>query len=238
MAHVLPNVFDIPEFLMLNYMLETANATYTLAELELYHHGETHEDPYVHGNKMQKEYCKWYFHKKSDDGQYNGGTFKGLDMTFGDGKAFTGVLIRSIVDTKTGTQIEGSCKVVNQILKDCGAASIQALVAEMTKTNPTLDIFTPTINGFRLVKTEKALEKKIYLSTRVGLPPHDTDAHKKYISMNYRYLDLANAKFKKNKKEIVRSLHLAGMTPAEIMALTSTRKGDFERWIDYSNATA
>ncbi len=38
-------------------------------------------DPFSHCDAMQQTCAQWYFHKTG--GKYRGGTYKGLDVTFG-----------------------------------------------------------------------------------------------------------------------------------------------------------
>ena len=63
-------------------------------EIEFYYHGGTHLDPFTHRDPIQKSTGLWYFHRTN--GVYRGGSFKGVDLTFGGPGAFGGVLIRGI----------------------------------------------------------------------------------------------------------------------------------------------
>ena len=54
---------------------------YRLVEIEFYLKGGPHQDMYAHCNKDQKTCGEWYFHKQKEG--YKGGTYKGLDITFG-----------------------------------------------------------------------------------------------------------------------------------------------------------
>src|SRR5579859_507484 len=94
------------------------NEPHRLVEIEVYYHGEAHPDPFTHRDPLQKENGRWYFHRTR--GTYRGGSFKGIDLTFGDGKAFGGVLIRSI-ETASGTLIDGPSLCVDHLLAKTGA---------------------------------------------------------------------------------------------------------------------
>ncbi|KXS19038.1 hypothetical protein M427DRAFT_181607 [Gonapodya prolifera JEL478] len=60
----------------------TAFKVFRLAELEFYLHREPdHPDPFSHRHPDQRSRGRWYFHKLG--GSYRGGTWKGLDITFG-----------------------------------------------------------------------------------------------------------------------------------------------------------
>jgi hypothetical protein len=62
-----------------------------LVEVEFYYHAEGHPDPFTHRDPLQRECGRWYFHRTRR--AYRGGSFKGLDLTLGDGSACGGVLI-------------------------------------------------------------------------------------------------------------------------------------------------
>lgn len=199
----------IPRVLMENFVLCIRGEDYTFAELELYYFSENHQDPYVHKRKLQTEKHAWYFHKKNDEGKYNGGTFKGLDMTFGkileNKEYFLGVLIRSV--QKNGELIEGPCNCVNKILEICECDSIEKLSEKLNKK-----IFKK--NDFMYVKRSQNTEKNVYTSTRVGLSDIDPIFKEKL----YRYVFLPN-KFRKNKKEIANSLMKQGEKHIKICEL-------------------
>lgn len=100
-------------------------------EVELYLHNSEHPDPYVHRDEEQLTNMSWYFHRFKN-GTYKAGTFKGLDLTLGDGKStYCGILIRSIAVTAADGStsiIEGPCKTVDYILGLYEVKSIQELV--------------------------------------------------------------------------------------------------------------
>ena len=115
---------------LFNYTcLRMLDGTYRLVEIEFYLRSDMHPDPYVHANPEQLLSYKYYFHRHSN-GTYKSGTYKGMDLTFGDADSETyfGILIRAIMDTSTGQVIEGPCNVVNHILGIYCADSI----ADMT----------------------------------------------------------------------------------------------------------
>lgn len=72
--------------LMNNWIINVEHAKYRITEIEFYYKNEFHNDPYVHGNQLQKEKGKWYFHGS------------GIDLTFGNEKTYGGILIRAIFD--------------------------------------------------------------------------------------------------------------------------------------------
>src|SRR4051812_13847249 len=73
-------------------------------EIEFYYYGGPHLDVFTHKDPIQKGNGLWYFHRTR--GVYRGGSFKGIDLTFGGPDAFGGILIRGI-ETSDGTLIDG-----------------------------------------------------------------------------------------------------------------------------------
>jgi hypothetical protein len=72
--------------LLNNWVLKVEDALYRITEIEFYYKdkGKKHDDTYIHGHELQKQKGKWYFHGS------------GIDLTFGDGEAYGGILIRAI----------------------------------------------------------------------------------------------------------------------------------------------
>src|SRR2546425_4308376 len=83
---------------------------YRLAEVEAYYHGGAHRDPFSHRHPLQLGTGPWYFHRAGQ--AYRGGSFKGVDLSFGDGTATFGLLFRSIA-APDGTLIGGPSLVVD-----------------------------------------------------------------------------------------------------------------------------
>src|SRR5262245_59151424 len=88
--------------------LVVAGKPHRLIEVEVYYHGPGHLDVFAHRDPVQVHPGRWYFHRSR--GQYRGGSFKGIDLSFGGmhagQPAYGGVLFRGLVDD-TGQQIDG-----------------------------------------------------------------------------------------------------------------------------------
>ena len=93
---------------------------------------------------------------------------RGLDITFGSlhHEAYGGILIRSIANRKTNEIIEGSCLVVETILKLCNSETIKELIE--TRLNFNLNVFDPNSVVF-LRQIDCDHEKTLVSSPRVGL---------------------------------------------------------------------
>ncbi|MES1912166.1 MAG: hypothetical protein MHM6MM_004484 [Cercozoa sp. M6MM] len=128
---------EIAGELMRNWRIIVTTAekrsVYALGEVEFYlQHADHFMDPFAHASSLQRTTSgNWYFHragtaKNGKEGAYKGGSYKGLDLTFGDpGRGLVGgMLIRTIVDTESNTVIEGPCRTVDTLLKASGASSI------------------------------------------------------------------------------------------------------------------
>ena len=167
-----------------NSQIQVAGVNLDIAELEIYYHTKDHPDPYVHQHLDQLTHNCWYFHKQSRS--YRGGTFKGLDMTFGDTKSHGGILIRSVVHN--GNLIEGPCKTVNLILTLLGIERIEQLVpfdGPLLATNS--DILK------LVVRAEPTSTKTIVSGPRVGLSRKEERFGWRYLMIGYRFVDISYA---------------------------------------------
>ena len=125
--------------LMNEYCLKVDDKKYNLIEIEFYFYDkENHPDPYIYCNEKQKECGEFYFHGS------------GMDITFGNGICYGGILIRSIMNEE-GEYINGSLKLLEEL-------------------------FCDEIDKLKIELIEKDIGKKnIFCSTRVGLQAHPLD---------------------------------------------------------------
>lgn len=93
---------------------------YRICEIEFYLNDDKyHKDTFTHGDPIQATNGKWYMHRMTAKNpmSFKGGTYKGMDLTFGKpGQIYGGILIRSIMNIKTRTHIEGPCNCLDAIL--------------------------------------------------------------------------------------------------------------------------
>ncbi len=183
---------DIANVLLNHCYLKVGRKKFRLAEIEFYLKTNLHNDPYVHCDPDQLLMHTFYFHKFKT-GTYKSGTFKGLDLTFGsvDDNAYFGILIRSIMNIKTGCITEGPCNTVNKILLELGHESI----IELTD-GQNLDIFEND-KKLSLVRSMKLSPKEIYCGPRIGLSAKYPD----FQARNYRFV-IYPEKIKKQKKTL------------------------------------
>ena len=205
--------------------LVVAGAAYRLAELEVYYHGPGHPDPFAHRDPVQLENGRWYFHRTG--GVHRGGSFKGLDLAFGDGAAHSGVLIRAVV-ASGGAMIDGPSLTVDHVLAKTGAASPAALdrrIGERKVWDATAPVF--------IRSSAEPRDAVVYRTSRVGLSlkraAGKPDAAR-FVGRPYRFLTEPRA-VAKGKVNLVLALHRAGQTPAAIMALTGCPRTAVERYV-------
>ena len=173
----LTNIMDIEtlaKHLLLDKKLLINGIEHGIVEIEIYCRCIGHDDPYVHSSKEQLEYGKFYFHRHKN-GTFKGGTYKGMDITFGNQDMYFAVLIRSI----SGPEgiIEGPCKIVNTILDSYEVKSLNDFIDPNSKldtlsTTKVLDVFN-NHRKLHLIDTniKSSVFKEIYFGPRVGLNP-------------------------------------------------------------------
>jgi 3-methyladenine DNA glycosylase Mpg len=167
---------QIAEYVLNGVNLVVGTSRCRIVEVEYY----ADPDPYIHGTPEQATAYRWYFHKSGTS--FRGGTFKGLDLTFGNVIAehvhHGGVLIRSI-RTPSGALIEGPCKVVDFILNHTGAGTIVQLVALCGSYPPSA---TQTSSILYLEETS-ITHLPIFQGPRVGL----SVSHPQYLMKPLRF---------------------------------------------------
>jgi hypothetical protein len=151
--------------------LITPKATYNLIELEGYCFNNVFKDIFCHKDPRQMINEQFYIHRKG--GTLKNGTFKGIDITFGNENSYFGVLIRSLRNMTTGEITEGPCLVVNQLMSDCNTNTVQKF-AELVEGPNIFDSSSPIRLALKLDEDE--FDKFIF-SPRVGLFPTKNSAY-------------------------------------------------------------
>lgn len=157
---------------LLNYQhLVIVNLPHKICEVELYHYSNNHPDPYVHCHLDQLNYGSVYVHPK-------GGTFKGIDLTFGQEGEYVGLLVRTIQDI-SGNTITGPSKVVDYIMECLLIESVK----ELREKCIALNIFQKN-SYLYLEPVIPVYTDKIYHGPRVGLSEKDPY----YRNLPYRFV--------------------------------------------------
>lgn len=223
--------FDAIASCLLNeHHLIVGGEAHRLAEIEFYYYASIHPDPFAHRDPIQHHTGRWYFHRSH--GVYRGGSFKGVDLAFGDGEAFGGVLFRS-VETADGTLIVGPSLLVDHLLARSAAgdvASLDRVIGERLAW----DGASPLV----LVPSPQPCASQVFRTARVGLTLRRSkkrDAGVHYIVRNYRYLTEPR-RIGKGKPHMVVALHMQGIAADEIARLTGSPKRSIDRYIADFNA--
>ncbi len=208
-----------------------AGKPHRLIEVEVYYYYSlAHPDPFAHQDPVQLDGGRWYFHKTR--GEYRGGSFKGLDLAFGDGTAFAGVLFRGL-EKPDGTYIDGPSLLVDHLLAATGSVTIAAL-DRVIGTRHAWDASQP----LQLLPSATPQDRPVLRTARVGLSwrrrryrPNDLTA--KFLLRPYRFLTEPR-RTAKGKPHMVLALYAAGKSPPEITAETGCPLATVRRYVaDY-----
>lgn len=197
------NFTQIANELMNNMLLNINGHKYQIIELEFYVYSSNHRDVFTHCDENQKSTLKWYFHRSSDKNKYafKNGTYKGLDIAIGNDDIYGGILLRSLQKHENSEIINGSCKVVDEILLRTECKTVKDLVKDMMKDNTNIED-----NKFLTLEKRTCVgQNELFTSPRVGLTLKNQENIKlrhKYISKLYRYMILPN-EITKGKKLVL-----------------------------------
>jgi hypothetical protein len=185
-----------------NIVLCVMNKEYRICEIEFYHKNKKHNDLFVHCDERQMIPFGFYFHRQNGKG-FKSGTFKGMDLTFKTKlKSYSGILIRSLYDIENDKLIEGSCKIMNEILKNVDINSVAELHKKLTDINNEIPFFDDN-QSILFLKEVVMDHHDICASPRVGLTlKNDHKLKRKYIMKNYRF-SIMSDKLKKYKSTII-----------------------------------
>lgn len=198
---------------------------YRLAEVEMYYSSPRHPDPFPHCDPRQREFGRWYFHRNR--GGYRGGSFQGLDLTLGDGTAYGGFLIRTIL-TPEGAAIVGPARTVKHLLETTQTRRVAELddrIADRTITDPT--------SPLHLAEAASPRTAPIYSTARVGLSLKQAKEHAaRFVGRRYRYLTEPTL-ITPGQVHLAIALYCDGHTPEEIHALTGIRRAVLARYFTH-----
>jgi len=206
------------------------NRPHRLSEIEFYCNGYNHKDEFAHGSAMQKQRAKWYFHMVGKS--YKAGSYKGLDITFGEPNLIGGILLRSIQPIG-GDLIEGPSLLVDHVLATTSFAKIDDLVKtfDLSADNASNSKTHPMFVGVTERQLDYLPKKDIVKSARVGLTlKRFLEGKEGYFGRRYRYM-INSESIKKGKHYTIIGLHKQGKTPDEIAKIAKSPKGTVEKYI-------
>lgn len=199
-----------------------------ILEIEFYFHSPTHPDPFVHRHPQQSTFGKWYFHRVGSG--YRGGSFKGVDVTFGNDVCFGGVLLRTL-ETPLGV-VCGPSLCVDFMLKTTGQSRPESLDAEIGSRDvwdSSSPIFFEPVSESQ--DTEMLRSARVGLSRKSASRPNDISATPtEFLSRHLRYL-IEPRKVTKGRPELIRGMHAANYGVAEIRKLTGSPEHSIRRHI-------
>jgi hypothetical protein len=150
----------IADDLMNKWVLKIHESRYRICEIEFYFKSETHKDNFTHAHLQQKKSGCWYFHGS------------GVDITFGSDNSYGGILIRAILNLKTGAYTYGPLKIITELF-----SNLQS-------------VYNDSYSFGIIPATDIEYEKPI-AATRVGLnKSSNPEMHDKF----YRFLILPSEK--------------------------------------------
>jgi len=182
-------------------------------EIEFYYVGPGHRDPFAHADPVQQFAGRWYFHKTA--GVYRGGSYKGVDLTFGNDEARAGILIRGL-ESPEGKRIDGPSLLVDHLLAQCEKPIVAAL-DQAIATRSAWDTMSPLH-----LQPAQDLNRPILRCARVGLSlrrARPGSSAPDYLTRPYRFL-VEPAMIAKGKVQMVLGLHRLGTGPDEIRRIT------------------
>lgn len=184
---------DIARSLLNKHRLIDGDRKYRICEIEFYVKTEGHPDHYVHCSPDQATHGKWYFHR-TKAGNYKGGTYKGLDLTFGkedeDNPIYFSVLIRSLYSEDDDTMTEGPCKIVNMILANHDCKDVNEYMEG--RADP---LSARSTKNFHIKRCKGLKKYDIWCGARIGL----SEKYEDYQYKMYRYVIMKDRISKKKR---------------------------------------
>ena len=182
---------SITDYLFNNTELVVKDKSYRLAEIEYYVTSSNHNDPFSHCHPLQSTRAEWYFHQslaKTNDNNYRGGNYKGIDFSIGSDKFKGGILIRSLLKSDK-TLVEGPSKCVDEILGHFDCNEIHEFVTQHYRGQKHFDALD-TSSVCYLRPIDKPHTDSFIKSARVGLTLKQKTQQKlrvEYIFRPYRH---------------------------------------------------
>lgn len=182
-------------------------------EAELYLHAPGHLDPTVHQHPEQGEPGRFYLHRVGRG--FRGGSYKGLDLSWGGGGAYGGALIRGLRDEHGGI-VSGPSLCVDALLAACGApdcVSLHGLVAGR---------MVYAAGPLRLGLRPRPEHRAPLFTARVGLPMGDGGPARRWAAAAL-YRVTTYPELPKGRAESLAAMVAAGLSDAEITARLGVR---------------
>ncbi|NES84473.1 MAG: hypothetical protein F6K10_25410 [Moorea sp. SIO2B7] len=179
---------------------------------------------------MQKEFGRWYFHRHA--GKYKSGSFKGLDLTFGNSSMYCGILIRSI-EKADGSFICGPSLCVDNLLSTTQSENVDKLDVQIDGKTAWDEENIIFLKKSQTAQIENLKGNQFFSSGRVGLSLKRAKSYSImpwYILHPYRYLSEPKL-VSKGKVYLVLALHYRGISLEETHQITGSPKHIIKKYI-------
>jgi hypothetical protein len=216
----------VAERLLNGAELRARGESYRLAEIEFYLYSVAHPDPYSHRDPLGFQLGRWYLHRSH--GAYRGGTFKGFDLTFGNGTACGGILIRSLVKPD-GTVISGPSLCVDQVLRALGVRTVAELDRAVAG-----HVAWDTDNPLSLRQAGSVERRQDLCTPRVGLSlrrARQFGEMTRYLMRPYRFLSEPRL-VRKGKRQMVLAMYARGDDVETIRRVTGCPAASIRRYVE------
>lgn len=214
-------VTAVAELVLRRGVLRAGDTTLRVLEVEGYVSAPSHPDPFAHADETQNSLGRWYFHRTGEG--FRGGTFKGVDLTFGGGGVYAGLLLRA-AQTAKGERVEGPSVLVDALLAATGHATVASLARACDEGEH---------DALSLTLLDAPRGDAVYAGPRVGLSLRkDLDAERVFfLSRPYRFVvDPRGAK--KGRLHVALGMHAEGAPAPAIAGVTGSTQAQVRRWID------
>jgi hypothetical protein len=221
----------IAQSCMNDSVLWVCDQPYRILEVEFYYHCPEHPDPFSHRAAIQKTCGQWYFHRTGNS--FRGGTFKGLDLTFGSERAYSGMLIRSLRPIG-GPLVEGPSLVVDHLLCRLGMATVAQLHAATAPYGAWRCGGPLSLESASRVQPCRTEACRVIATARVGLSLRRAEVGEMnwltYAARRYRFVD-ASVRLRKGRPQWIHALHFAGHSVESIHALTGSPRRTIDGYV-------
>jgi hypothetical protein len=217
---------SVADQLLSSAELHVADQALRLADIEFYLFADAHPDPFSHRDPVQLQCGRWYLHRTH--GGLRGGTYKGIDLTYSNGTAFGGILLRSLVGPN-GTVIDGPSLCVDHLLAALGADSVAELDRAIAGR-----LAWHTDNPLSLRHVRPLRNREILCTPRVGLSlrrARQSGDMTRFLMRPYRFLTEPHL-VRKGKRHMVLALYARGDAVAAIRRVTGCPAASIRRYIE------
>ncbi len=135
---------NIASTLLNSYLLVLEGHRFRLTTIEFYYYRETiHPDRTTHALRYQRARERqrlkgeWYLHKQSISKRL---TYKGVDLTFGDGESYGGILIKEVEEIGVTTKSYSQSKFIDRVIEILSPRTKEEFV-EMIEKERRLKLF-------------------------------------------------------------------------------------------------